>query len=256
MWVTMGRWERRWGLKASSSVALFGLVIAGVGAFAQQTQNMPVTDSAAQASPVNASGKGPVVDSANQASPIPPPRTQGVSIATGTAIPIKLKTGIDSGRLENGQSVSGTLDGAVKTSAGSTLSEGTPVSLSVVETVPAGRMSAVGEFSLQLVRVGEEPVFTDTQTFRGQPGHRDLPDSAAQMGTDAGLPAGAKLTFHVMPPPSFDVKKGSDPNAGSVNGVASGSPPPKSSAGTEYQPAAQPPAGNTPAQPANKTPPQ
>jgi hypothetical protein len=190
-------------------------------------------------------------------------------LPTGESIPVHLQQGIDSGRLKNGQNVAATLDSAVRTRSGTTLPAGTPVSLTVIETVPAGKLSAVGEFSLELVRVGSVPVFTDTQTFRGQPGHRDLPDSAPALGTDAGLPQGARLTFHVQPAPGFGVKSGSDAGSspGSVNGVASGQPPPKGAetgqtgAGGSNGPGAngRPGSGNQPGQvkpvqPANNTP--
>jgi hypothetical protein len=220
-------------LGLASGVALMGVPTPG-----QSTQNGPVTDSSAQASPVNATPKGPVIDSASQASPVPPSRVGAPSFSTGEAITVHLQHAIDSGRVKNGENIPGTLDAAVRTQGGSTLPAGTPVVLSVIATVPAGKLSAAGELSLQLLRVGNAAVFTDTQTFRGKPGHRDLPDAAATVGTDAGLPAGAKLTFHVQPPPSFDVQKVSNPSAGAVNGVASGQAPPKNSAGGEFEPGA------------------
>jgi hypothetical protein len=152
----------------------------------------------------------------------------GVSIAPHTALRLRLTNPIDSGRLKNGQTVHATLAAPVSLSPRGTLPAGTPVNLTVVETLPAGRIYAVGEFSLQMLRAGSVPVFTDTLTFRGKPGHKDLPDSAPAVGTDAGLAAGAALTFHVQPPPSPDAKplKNATKGPGAVDGVASGSPPP------------------------------
>jgi hypothetical protein len=99
----------------------------------------------------------------------------------------------------------------------------------VIETLPAGRIYAAGEFSLQVERVGSIPVYTNTLTYRGQPGHKDLPDSAPAVGTDAGLAAGAALVFHVLPPPqpANGPPKALNKAPGSVDGVAAGNPPPQ-----------------------------
>ena len=140
---------------------------------------------------------------------------------------VALDRAIDSGRLKNGQSVPARLTAPVRSSAG-VLPAGTPVSLTVVATVPAGRLTAVGEFSLQAVRVGRIGTETDIKTYRGKPGHRDVADAAPAVGTDAGLPAGASLEFHVLHPPhpaTGDLRE-SPHTPGSVNGVASGAPPP------------------------------
>jgi hypothetical protein len=116
-------------------------------------------------------------------------------------VAVKLAAGVDSGSLKNGQTVAGTLTAAVPVVGGAALTAGTPVQLTVVETLPAGKIASAGEMSLQVLRVGSIGVFTDTQTFRGKPGHKDVADSAPQRGTDAALAAGATLTFHVPPPP-------------------------------------------------------
>ncbi len=203
----------------------------GAAAVAQKTQNEPATDSAAQASPIKPAPAVPATDSAAEASPIRLGGGHGESIAPHSAIDVKLSRSIDSGRLKNGETVQATLSKPVTVSPKGTLPTGTPVELTVIETLPAGRIYAAGEFSLQAQRVGPVGVFTDTLTYRGKPGHKDLPDSAPAVGTDAGLPAGAQLTFHVLPPPA--PAKG-PPNAknggpGSVDGVASGAPPPPGS---------------------------
>ncbi len=214
----------------------FGLSIAlaaslALTAAAQNTQNMPATDSAAQASPIRPAPPAPVTDAAQQASPVPLGVRAGVWIAPHTAIDIKLGRSIDSGRLKNGESVPASLTKPVTLSPHGLLNPGTPVQLTVLETLPAGRISAAGEFSLQLERVGSLSVFTDTLTYRGKPGHKDLPDSAPQVGTDAGLAAGAELTFHVLPPPApaSAPPRANNRTPGSVNGTAVGGPPPPGS---------------------------
>lgn len=201
------------------------------GGSAQKTQNEPATDSAAQASPIRSAPSAPVVDSSAQASPIGSGARGGASVAPHTAIQVRLARGIDSGHLKNGDTVNATLSTAVTLSPRGTMNAGAPAELTVVETLPAGRLYSSGEFSLQLLRIGSVPVYTDTLTYRGKPGHKDLPDSAPQVGTDAGLASGAELTFHVLPPPA---PASGPPNArnrgpGSVDGVAVGGPPPPGS---------------------------
>jgi hypothetical protein len=209
----------------------------GPAAMAQKTQNEPATDSAAQSSPIQPTPRAPVTDSAAQASPIGSNNGPGASVAPHTEIELRLGRSIDSGHLQNGETVAATLAKPVALSPKGMLDAGTPAALTVVETLPAGRIYAAGEFSLQLERVGSVPVYADTLTYRGEAGHKDMPDSAPAVGTDAGLAAGAQLVFHVLPPPQ---PANGPPNAsnggpGSVNGVASGGPPPS---GTSKQPKA------------------
>jgi len=213
------------------SVVPLAAVLSLGAAVGQKTQNEPATDSAAQASPIKPAPAVPATDSAAEASPIRLGGGHGESIPPHSAIDVKLSRSIDSGRLKNGETVQATLSKPVTLSPKGTLPAGTPVELTVIETLPAGRIYAAGEFSLQAERVGSVGVFSDTLTYRGKPGHKDLPDSAPAVGTDAGLPAGAQLTFHVLPPPA--PAKG-PPNAknggpGSVDGVASGAAPPPGS---------------------------
>ena len=248
-------WVRMWGLSLGAAAGM--LTATGWG---QKTMAGPPTDTSVQASPIKPLGKVPVVDASAQASPIGKGRLGGPSIQPETAVPVRLSEAIDSGRLHNGDSVAAVLSapvpeagtgcvGRVKAAgnagcAGTVLPEGTPVTLTVVATVPAGKLAAAGEFSLQAVRVGDVVVFTNVQTFRGKPGPQDLPDSAPAVGTDAGLPAGAPLMFTVQPPPTFDApqEKG-ESGPGSVDGVAPGLPPP---AGAGQMGAAG--GGKTPAQ--------
>lgn len=200
---------------------------------AQRTQPEPPTDTAAQSSPTSASSSVSAVDASQQASPIRPLRSGAAPhVAPHTAIHLRLSRGIDSGHLKNGDNVPATLADPLPLTTGGSLPAGTPVELTVVETLPAGRIYAAGEFSLQVLRIGRVPVYTNTLTFRGKPGHKDLPDSAPAVGTDAGLPAAAALTFHVLSPPAAasGPPTGGRHQPGSVNGVASGGAPPPGSA--------------------------
>ena len=204
--------------------------VLGVGVAAgQKSQNEPATDSAAQSSPIQPTPRAPVTDSAAQSSPIPSSNGRSVTIAPHTEIDLKLGQSVDSGHLKNGDTVAATLAKPVALVPKGTLNAGTAAELTVVETLPAGRIYASGEFSLQVERVGSVPVYTNTLTYRGQPGHKDLPDSAPAVGTDAGLAAGAELVFHVLPPPEAanGPPKASNRGPGSVNGVASGTSPAK-----------------------------
>lgn len=219
------------GLPAVWRLVVAVVLSAGLAATAQKTQNEPVTDSSAQSSPIQPTPHAPVTDSAEQASPIRSNNGPAVSIAPHTEISLKLGKSIDSGHLKNGETVAATLSKSVALSTKGTLDAGTSAELTVVETLPAGRIYAAGEFSLQLERVGSVAVYTDTLTYRGQAGHKDLPDSAPAVGTDAGLSAGVELVFHVLPAPepANGPPKASAEGPGSVNGVASGAPPPGSS---------------------------
>lgn len=245
-----------------SCVSALALSLA-LSAAAQQTQNTPPTDSAAQSSPIRPAPPAAATDAAAQASPISSHTHAAIWIPPHTAIDVKLGRSIDSGRLKNGATIPATLTNSVTLSPRGTLNAGTPVELTVVETLPAGRIYAAGEFSLQIERIGSLSVYTNTLTYRGKPGHKDLPDSAPQVGTDAGLAAGAALTFHILPPPTPasgpPAARGRGP--GSVSGTASGATPPP---GSSTQPNAGAgnakgangrqitPANNTP-QPAEKT---
>lgn len=176
------------------------LPCAGLPVFAQKTTAGPPTDTTVQSSPVKAPPKEPAVDDSMESSPIPEPHRSGVWIAPHTAISIALDEAIDSGKLKNGQTIPARLAAAV-TAHGKTFPAGTPVQLTVVATVPAGRMYQVGEISLQVLSVSGTPASTDTLTFRGKPGPRLTPDAVPALGTDASLASGTQLTFHVLPPP-------------------------------------------------------
>ena len=215
-------------------ITLAAVLSVALAALGQKTQNEPATDSAAQASPIRPAPAAPVDDAAAQASPIRMGGGRGESIPAHSAIDVKLSRSIDSGRLKNGETVQATLSHPVTLSPKGTLPVGTPVELTVIETLPAGRIYAAGEFSLQAERVGPVGVFTDTLTYRGRPGHKDLPDSAPAVGTDAALAAGAELTFHVLPQPApaTGPPRAKNGGPGSVDGVATGAPPPAGSSKT------------------------
>jgi hypothetical protein len=191
-------------------------------AFAQQP-----TDSAAQSSPTTLPKATPADDAAVESSPVAESHGHAAGFAVHTTIPVKLSEGVDSGHIKNGQTISATLSAPAKLTSGATLPAGTTAKLTVIATVPAGKLNAVGEMSLQLISVGKTGVFTDTLTYRGKPGHKDLPDSAPAVGTDAGLPQGAMLTFHVMPQPTMASGPPKGTKEGLVNGVSSGDAPPK-----------------------------
>jgi hypothetical protein len=179
-------------------MAMAGL-LAGVAA-AQR----PV-DSSVQASPIKPPAPAPAVDDSVQASPVTggPKTTPGPTIAAGTAVRLRLERAANSAQMKNGDTLAAVLTGPVKVSGGKVLPAGTRVSLSVIATIPAGKLQSAGEFTLQVVQVGRVTVATEPQEFEGKPGHKDLPDSAPDKGTEATLPAGATLTFHVQAMPKM-----------------------------------------------------
>lgn len=227
--------QATWWLQAACALALG----AAASLPAQKPQSAPATDSSAQASPIQPTPAAKPVDSSALASPeIGPSVHGGAALPPGAAVRVTLGRAIDSGRLKNGDSVPARLSEPVRTTRGSVLPAGTPVVITVVATVPAGKLSAVGEFSLQAVRVGSVATATDTQTYRGRPGHKDVADAAPALGTDAGLAAGAALAFHVLKPPTPASGAPSQTARvpGAVNGTASGGAPPKGAAGNSGEP--------------------
>jgi hypothetical protein len=187
--------------KLELSLMLTGLLCTPCIARAQKATAPPPTDSSAQASPIQPAPNVPAVDASAPASPVPEPHVSSVWLPPHTSVPIALKQAIDSGKLKNGQTVPAQLTAPVA-AHGKTLPAGTRAVLTVIATVPAGKLYAAGEISLQLISVGGVPVSTDTQTFRGTPGPRPSPDAFPAKGTDASLPLGAALTFHVLPTPT------------------------------------------------------
>ena len=197
------------------------------------------TDSAAQASPIQPAPRAAATDSAAEASPELGPKVgSGAALVRSQAVHVKLERGVDSGRVKNGDTVPATLTAPVRLTTGASLPAGTPVAITVVEAVPAGRLSAAGELSLQVVRVGRVATATDFRVYRGQPGPREVADAAPKIGTDAGLPAGAELEFHVLNPdaPAESAPKQTAKAPGSVDGTASGSAPPASARSNAGEP--------------------
>jgi hypothetical protein len=162
-------------------------------------------DSSVQSSPLKPPPPAPAVDTSVEASPVTggPSTEAGAHIATGATVALRLTEAANSASLKNGDTLAASLTAAVRLSNGRSLPAGTKVSLNVVETVPAGKMASGGDLVLQVVRVGSVSVVTETQEFEGKPGHKDLPDSAPDKGTEAELHAGATLTFHVQPGPKM-----------------------------------------------------
>jgi len=103
-------------------------------------------------------------------------------IRTGTELHVKLKSSINSGEAKNGDMVDGTLAEPV---AG--LPAGTPVRLTVVAAVAAGKMRSCGELSVQVVSINGEMVLSNVITAEGEEGKKILADDAPTRGTDAVL---------------------------------------------------------------------
>jgi hypothetical protein len=179
--------------------------VAAVCACPASARAQQSTDSSAQSSPLKPPPPAPIVDDSAQASPITGgPATHGAAhIAAHTAIAVRLTQAASSATLKNGETLSAVLTAPVKLTNGSSLTAGTKVSLTVVVTVPAGKMDSAGDFTLQVDKVGAVSVTTDIQEFHGKPGHKDLPDSTPTKGTEAELHVGSMLTFHVQAEPAM-----------------------------------------------------
>lgn len=147
--------------------------------------------------PLNTAGEQPATDAAPAGSPVMAGARAGYFLP-GTALHLRLSQGIDSGHQRNGDSVKGVLLVPVKAANGKVLGKGTPISATVVSSAAAGTMRSFGVLSLQVYRVGDVGVFTDVLDFDGQEGHKDLPDSAPDKGTEASVAPGAILTFKVQ----------------------------------------------------------
>jgi hypothetical protein len=125
----------------------------------------------------------------------------GVELPANAEVAVRLLKAIDSAHVSNGDLVDATLATPVRTTDGHTLPTGTRVGLTVVAVAPAGKISSSGEVTLQVTHVGPAAAITDEQTFHGQPGHKDLPDSAPAKGTEATVATNTTLRFHVAPIP-------------------------------------------------------
>jgi hypothetical protein len=174
-------------------------VFFSVAAVAQQTPpgttSAPVVDSA-PAGPVAPPPAAAVDDAAAEASPtsgIP----KGVYIPAHAELAVKLHQPVDSGHLRNGDMIEATLAAPVRVSNGGTLPAGTRVGVTVLAVAAAGKLQSRGELTLQVTHVGAVGVLSDAQTFFGQEGHKDLPDSAPAKGTEAAVGGSTTLRFHV-----------------------------------------------------------
>ncbi len=123
---------------------------------------------------------------------------RGSSIRVGTAIEMKMGEAVSSGVQINGARVHGVLTAGVRTTAGVVLPVGTAVDATVVSSAKAGVIASGGVLSIQVMRVGGVPVITDVVDFNGKEGHKDVADAAPAKGSEAMVPVGAALTFHVM----------------------------------------------------------
>ena len=202
----IGHRNKRRALKVTLAALLLAPPLAAqvkpAPATASAPATAPVIDSAAQANPLTQpAAPAKAVDAATQASPVtPPPR--GESIPAGTTLQVDIAQALDSGKTHNGEHVRGVLRNSVRTSTGRTLPAGTEAAVTVVATVPAGKLESSGEITLQVTRVGSIETLSDVITRRGTPGPKDLPDSTPAKGTDATLTPGTVLTFHIPAIPS------------------------------------------------------
>ena len=174
---------------------MFGAVGAGAQRTLPGTSSAPIVDSA-PVGPVGPAPAAPVSDAAAEASPtsgIP----KAVYIPAHAELVVRLHQPVDSGHVRNGDMLEATLAAPVKTSNGRVLPAGTRVGVTVLAVAAAGKFQSQGEMTLQVTQVGPVGVLTDAQTFFGQEGHKDLPDSAPAKGTEAALDGATTLRFHV-----------------------------------------------------------
>jgi hypothetical protein len=116
---------------------------------------------------------------------------------------VRLHEPVDSGHVHNGDMIEATLAAPVKASDGRTMPAGTRVGVTVLAVAAAGKLQSRGELTLQVTHVGAVGVLSDAQTFFGQEGHKDLPDSAPAKGTEAAVDAATMLRFHVPAVPKL-----------------------------------------------------
>lgn len=164
------------------------------------TSSAPVVDSAADASPATPPPAAPIVDNAAEASPVTP-SPHGMALPANVEISIHVRQAADSAHAKNGEMLRATLASPMRGPGGKIVPAGTRVGLTVVTVAPAGKLQSRGEISLQVVSIAGVPVFSETITLHGQPGHKDLPDSAPAKGTEAVVAANTTLHFKIPPPP-------------------------------------------------------
>jgi hypothetical protein len=185
-------------LPAVLMAAIF--VHAGAQTTTTPTTTAPATDTSAQASPEVKAPATPATDTSAQASPAPP-APHGDGFAAHTAIAVRMLSATDSAHAHNGDTLHGKLAAAVRTRSGHVFPAGTDTVLTVISVAPVGKLASSGEITLQVVRIGSLPTLTSAITIKGQPGPKDLPDSAPAKGTEASVPAGTVLHVEVSPVP-------------------------------------------------------
>jgi len=163
------------------------------------TTSAPVIDSSATG-PITPPANPPATDVAKEASPVTH-AAHGVSLPANAEVAVRLLKAIDSAHVRNGDMVEATLAAPMHTSDGRTLPAGTRVGVTVLAVAAAGKISSRGEITLQVIHVGPAATLTDAQTFHGQHGPRELPDSAPGKGTEASIATNTTLRFHVAPVP-------------------------------------------------------
>jgi len=189
---------------AAMAVAFFMLFVS-VAAKAQTPANPPGTTSApvvdsSTTGPTTPPANPPTTDAAVEASPSASAGHR-ISLPPNAAVAVRLQKAIDSANVRNGDMLDAILASPVRTSDGHTLPAGTRVGVTVLAVAAAGKISSRGEVTLQVIHVGPAATLTDALTFHGQPGHKDLPDSAPAKGTEASVSTNTTLHFHVAPIP-------------------------------------------------------
>lgn len=117
-------------------------------------------------------------------------RNNSLGIAAGTPIVVHLNQSVDSGHVQNGQVLKGTLIHAVGNAPA-----GSPVELTVVASAAAGQMSSAGELSLQITRINGSNALSQVITAQGKAGARLTADADPARGTEAQITADQQLTL-------------------------------------------------------------
>lgn len=117
-------------------------------------------------------------------------RNNTLGIAPGTPIVVRLNQSVDSGHVQNGQVLHGTLVHAVGNAA-----TGSPVELTVVSAAAAGQMFSAGELSLQVTRINGSNALSQIITAQGKVGPRPTADAIPERGTEAQLSVDQQLTL-------------------------------------------------------------
>lgn len=144
----------------------------------------------ANATPARVSTVGSDTTADSAALGIAPMRNNTLGIAVGTPIVVHLNQAVDSGHVQNGQILRGTLVHAVGDAAA-----GSPVELTVVSTAAAGQMFSAGELSVQVTRINGSTALSQIITAQGKIGGRATADSIPERGTEAQITPDQQLTL-------------------------------------------------------------